>query len=68
MLAFYPVAGEPVATSWSEIIRPPPDNGGAPVYARAPAGAGYTPRSHYNESRPAAVSTLRPAATQRNYR
>jgi hypothetical protein len=37
-------------------------------YARAPAGPGYTPQQHYNESRPAATSSPRPAAIQRNYR
>jgi hypothetical protein len=38
------------------------------AYARAPAGAGYAPRQHYNESRPAATSGSRPAALQRNNR
>lgn len=38
------------------------------VYARAPAGAGYAPQQHYNESRPVATSSRRPAATQRNNR
>ena len=37
-------------------------------YARAPAGSGYTPQQHYNESRPAATSSPRPAAIQRNFR
>ena len=37
-------------------------------YARAPAGPGYAPQQHYNESRPAATSSPRPAATQRNFR
>jgi hypothetical protein len=38
------------------------------VYARAPSGAGYAPQQHYNETRPAATSGSRPAATQRNSR
>jgi hypothetical protein len=38
------------------------------VYARAPAGAGYAPKQHYNEGRPAATSGPRPVATQRNFR
>jgi hypothetical protein len=37
-------------------------------YARAPAGLGYAPQQHYSERRPAAISSPRPAATQRNYR
>lgn len=37
-------------------------------YARALSGAGYVPQQHYNESRPAATSSPRPAATQRNFR
>ncbi|MFK3741437.1 hypothetical protein [Massilia sp. TN1-12] len=37
-------------------------------YASAPAGPGYTPQRHYNESRPAATSSPRPAAIQRNSR
>ena len=37
-------------------------------YARAPVGTGYAPRQHYNEGRPAATSSARPAATQRNCR
>lgn len=45
-------------------------------YARAPAGAGYTPQQHYNEGRPAEASasrlsesgSIRAAATQRNFR
>jgi hypothetical protein len=36
--------------------------------ARAPAGSGYAPQSHYNESRPATTSAARPPATQRNCR
>lgn len=38
------------------------------TYARAPAGGGYVPQQHYNESRPAVNNTARPAALQRNYR
>lgn len=37
-------------------------------YASAPAGPGYVPQRRYNESRPAATSSPRPAAIQRNYR
>jgi hypothetical protein len=37
-------------------------------YASAPAGSGYTPHQHYNESRPVATSSPRPSATQRNFR
>lgn len=37
-------------------------------YARAPAGPGYAPQQHYNQSRPAATSVARPAALQRNNR
>lgn len=38
------------------------------VYSRAPVGSGYKPQQRYNESRPAALSSPRPAAIQRNYR
>lgn len=38
------------------------------VYARAPAGPGYRPQQHFNECRPAATSSRRPAALQRNNR
>jgi hypothetical protein len=38
------------------------------TYVRAPAGAGYAPKQNYNESRPAATSSPRPAAIQRNTR
>jgi hypothetical protein len=37
-------------------------------YARAPAGSGYTPQRHEYQSRPAATSSSRPAAMQRNNR
>lgn len=37
-------------------------------YARAPVGAGYAPKQHYNERRPSAAGAARPAATQRNNR
>jgi len=42
---------------------------GAGQFVQAPAGAGYTPRRHEYQSRPAQVSTgSRPSATQENYR
>jgi hypothetical protein len=37
-------------------------------YARAPDGSGYTPQRHEYQSRPAATSSSRPAAMQRNNR
>lgn len=37
-------------------------------YTRAPAGSGYMPQRHEYQARPAAISSPRPAATQRNYR
>ena len=38
------------------------------TYVRAPEGAGYAPKQSYNESRPVATSSPRPAAIQRNMR
>jgi hypothetical protein len=38
------------------------------VYARAPAGSGYTPRTTETQHRPTSAATARPAATQRNTR
>jgi hypothetical protein len=38
------------------------------VYARAPAGSGYTPRTTESQHRPTSAATTRPAAIQRNKR
>lgn len=38
------------------------------AYTRAPAGPGYRPQQHFNERRPAATNSRRPAALQRNNR
>jgi hypothetical protein len=54
-------AGIVFDTAWAIVA-------GQVVYARAPAGPGYTPRRNEETTRPASGQTIRPVAIQRNNR